>query len=517
MGVVVRTNTMSTNAYRQLGMNNTALSKSLEKLSSGFRINREGDDSSGLAISEKMKAQIKGLEQASSNSQDGISLVQTAEGALTEVHSMLNRMVTLATKSANGTIQDEVDRDAIQTEVDALNTEITRIAKSTNFNGINLLDGSLETTTSAVVVSIGTTGGRNIVPSTPRGGFTANSVNFSISGAAGIAVSFDAVIDAGKTATAAWIGGTIEISIGADASVTTFTQADIDTAIASETGAPAAAQTMKITLNKDSTITGATSVGSSVTVSTADPKQATITNSTTGETVTAITAGTQANNDMLDFGVGNPTNPAGEAEVFSNGDAIVYLDAAKSYSADEINSALSDAGAEMRVSFDGTRKYGLVAAADTFFGAYSLVGGAGLPDGAGTTGGTTSGGITLQVGATDDDYNKVTVSIEDLSAEGLDIDGLDVSTQDAAGKAIDVITEAINKVSTNRGKLGALQNRLEYATNSLDTTAENMDAANSRIRDTDMAKEMMTYTKMNILSQASQANQSPQSILQILQ
>ena len=532
MGVVVRTNTMSTNAYRQLGMNNTALSKSLEKLSSGFRINREGDDSSGLAISEKMKAQIKGLEQASSNSQDGISLVQTAEGALTEVHSMLNRMVTLATKSANGTIQDEVDRDAIQTEVDALNTEITRIAKSTNFNGINLLDGSLETTTSAVVVSIGTTGGRNIVPSTPRGrnivpstprgGFTANSVNFSISGAAGIAVSFDAVIDAGKTATAAWIGGTIEISIGADASVTTFTQADIDTAIASETGAPAAAQTMKITLNKDSTITGATSVGSSVTFSTADPKQATITNSTTGETVTAITAGTQENNDMLDFGVGNPTNPAGEAEVFSNGDAIVYLDAAKSYSADEINSALSDAGAEMRVSFDGTRKYGLVAAADTFFGAYSLVGGAGLPDGAGTTGGTTSGGITLQVGATDDDYNKVTVSIEDLSAEGLDIDGLDVSTQDAAGKAIDVITEAINKVSTNRGKLGALQNRLEYATNSLDTTAENMDAANSRIRDTDMAKEMMTYTKMNILSQASQAmlaqaNQSPQSILQILQ
>ena len=137
MGVVVRTNTMSNNAYRQLGMNNTQLSKSLEKLSSGFRINRAGDDSSGLAISEKMKAQIAGLDQASANSQDGISLVQTAEGALTEVHSMLNRMVTLADKSANGTIQNTVDRQAIQKEVDSLNDEISRVSESTNFNGIN--------------------------------------------------------------------------------------------------------------------------------------------------------------------------------------------------------------------------------------------------------------------------------------------------------------------------------------------------------------------------------------------
>ncbi len=160
MGMVVRTNTMSTNAYRQLSTNNTQLAKSLEKLSSGYRINRAGDDSSGLAISEKMKAQIKGLEQASSNSQDGISLVQTAEGALTEVHSMLTRMVTLATKSANGTIQDNVDRDAIQTEVDALNTEISRIAKSTNFNGINLLDGSIGSSgSSGTVASVATTAG----------------------------------------------------------------------------------------------------------------------------------------------------------------------------------------------------------------------------------------------------------------------------------------------------------------------------------------------------------------------
>ena len=143
MGMVVRTNTMALNAYRQLGMNNSAVAKSLEKLSSGFRINRAGDDAAGLAISEKMKAQITGLETASSNAQDGISLIQTAEGNLTEVHSMLNRMVELSTKSANGTYQNEVDREALQSEMDQLLEEINRISKSANFNGIKLLDGTM--------------------------------------------------------------------------------------------------------------------------------------------------------------------------------------------------------------------------------------------------------------------------------------------------------------------------------------------------------------------------------------
>ncbi len=143
MGMVVRTNTMALNAYRQLGMNNNAVTKSLEKLSSGFRINRAGDDAAGLAISEKMKAQITGLETASANAQDGISLIQTAEGNLNEVHSMLNRMVELATKSANGTYT-ETERNALQAEVNSLREEIDRIAKSANFNGTNLLDGSLD-------------------------------------------------------------------------------------------------------------------------------------------------------------------------------------------------------------------------------------------------------------------------------------------------------------------------------------------------------------------------------------
>ena len=143
MGMVVRTNVMAVNANRQLGINNNQVGNSLEKLASGFRINRAGDDASGLAISEKMKAQIKGLETASANAQDGISLIQTAEGALTEVHDMLNRMVELAGKSANGTMDDNVDRAALQKEVEALKSEINRIAQGTNFNGIKLLDGSM--------------------------------------------------------------------------------------------------------------------------------------------------------------------------------------------------------------------------------------------------------------------------------------------------------------------------------------------------------------------------------------
>ena len=145
----IQHNIAAMNSYRQLGGNNNALSKNLEKLSSGYRINRAGDDAAGLAISEKMRAQIKGLETAQKNANDGISLVQTAEGALTEVHSMLNRMTELATQSANGTYEDKVDRENLQSEVDALLSEIDRISKSTNFNGINLLDGSLGMNTEA--------------------------------------------------------------------------------------------------------------------------------------------------------------------------------------------------------------------------------------------------------------------------------------------------------------------------------------------------------------------------------
>ena len=146
----IQHNIAALNSHRQLGNNNNAVGKNLEKLSSGYRINRAGDDAAGLAISEKMRAQITGLETAQKNANDGISLIQTAEGALTEVHSMLNRMVELAGQSANGTYQNEVDRENVQKEIDSLKAEVDRISESTNYNGINLLDGSLGTSSAKI-------------------------------------------------------------------------------------------------------------------------------------------------------------------------------------------------------------------------------------------------------------------------------------------------------------------------------------------------------------------------------
>jgi flagellin len=490
MGMVVRTNTMSTNAYRQLGMNNTQLAKSLEKLSSGFRINRAGDDASGLAISEKMKAQIKGLEQASANAQDGISLVQTAEGALTEVHSMLNRMVELANKSANGTIQNEVDRDAIQTEVKALNDEITRIASSTNFNGINLLDGSLGGGDDGVKVTIegATISGLSSTVKTVAIDYTAGSGSDTPSSITGINVDSD---------------GNMTIAITAH----TGSGAQID--------ASALQTYLQSNGYKDATITGTfTESGTDVTA----------VDTTKVEKTAATIAGTRGEGFEINFEKGKTgltsiqltavdasLNAVGATN--NNGVVAVMLDQSKSYTASDINEIFADAGVEgMTVSFSGEQTGTAIAT------------GLGLTTAQTVTDGTGSmaSGLNLQVGDTNDDFNHVTVKVDDLSAEGLGIKGLDVSTQEAAGKSIQTIKDAINKVSTNRGNLGALQNRLEHAIANLDTTAENMDAANSRIRDTDMAKEMMNYTKMNILSQAAQAmlaqaNQQPQNILQLLQ
>lgn len=317
MGMVVRTNTMGINANNNLTKNNSSVSKNLEKLSSGFRINRAADDASGLAISEKMKAQIKALDTASANAQDGISLIQTAEGYLGEVHDMLNRMVELAEKSANGTyevLKDEttgeakneaygagqtgVDRQALQDEMDQLSAEIDRIAVTANFNANKLLDGSLSEDNGGLVLQIGETSG--------------------------------------------------------DADKLTVSVKDF--------------QTDKLFA------------------------------------------------DLGDLMVGNEAAPA-------------------------------DVG----------------------------------------------GGQTV-----------------------------DISNQTNASKAAEKLRTVINSVSSQRASLGAMQNRLEYTINNLNTASENMSSANSRIRDTDMAKTMMQYTQGNVLTQAAQAmlaqaNQQPQGVLQLLQ
>ena len=386
MGMVVRSNIMAVNAQRQLGMNNSQVGKALEKLSSGYRINRAGDDASGLAISEKMKAQIKGLDTASLNSQDGISLVQTAEGALTEVHNMLNRMTELATRSANG-INEDSNRASLQKEVAKLQEEIDRISKSTNFNNLKLLDGSQ---TYATATAAGNANGvQNL---TIEGG------NLSATGQG------------------------VSVALSAQGEVTV-------------------------------TVTGGTNVAFKTTQ--------------TGKGFYSITA------DL--------------SKVTDDKVKAAWAGVTLNFSVDEAKD-------------DGT--YVTTAAAIQNVGK--------------------NGSMQLQIGDTADDFNQLKVGIGDMSSKGLGIDKVDISNQDGAAKAIDTIKNAIDRVSAQRASLGATQNRLEYTINNLDTASENLQAANSRIRDTDMAKMMMEYTKMNVLTQSAQAmlaqaNQQPQSVLQLLQ
>ena len=498
MGMVVRSNIMALNANRQLGMNNSQVSKSLEKLSSGYKINRAGDDASGLAISEKMKAQIKGLETASANSQDGISLIQTAEGALTEVHDMLNRMVELAGKAANGTIDTDTDRAALQDEMNALLDEIDRIAQSTDFNGIKLLDGSMGGGKTGATVSVAADTTRKI-----------GAFDFTVEGQEGLGVKFAAAAAAAGThgVAAAWNGNKLTITLTGKTGTDEFTQAEIDEAIKNATGTkPEGASDLKVTIDGGKITATADTVAGDITGATAtSAKPAYATGTVGGIKFESTVAGVNPKIAVNAAAAGTVG-----VTVKEDGEITLNLDSDKTYTKEDINKMLSDAGVDVRATEVGTP----VTATAT-----ALTGGAGLP----------GEGLTLQIGATGDEYNKVTVSVGDMSSKGLGIDNLrdiGIMSQDAASAALDQIKNgadsAINTVSSVRAELGAMQNRLEHTINNLDVAAENMESANSQIRDTDMAKEMMEYTKQNVLTQAAQAmlaqaNQQPQSILQLLQ
>ena len=401
----IQHNIAALNSYRNLTGNNNAVSKNLEKLSSGYRINRAGDDAAGLAISEKMRAQITGLNTAQKNAQDGVSLVQTAEGALTEVHSMLNRMVELADQSANGTYDNPVDRANLQKEIASLKDEIDRIADSTNFNGINLLDGSLSTSTTST------------------------------------------------------LNGT-----------TTGTKAAVD---------------LKFTF--------------------ADQFK--------GKDIKVNIANKANGGDAIDV------------EVAADGSTITLkMDATKDHSASAIKEALAKAKLDAVKDNDDKAKMTSLLASATVTGAgtTALANGDGFAMETGKTTAAKGKSLTLQIGDTSKDFNQMAVSVGDMHGEALGIADIDISTQVGAQTAVDKIKSAINSVSSTRGDLGAIQNRLEHTINNLSVTAENMTAAESRIRDVDMANEMMAYTKNNILVQSSQAmlaqaNQLPQGVLQLLQ
>ncbi len=389
--MVVQHNLTAMNANRMLGVTTGLQAKSSEKLSSGYRINRAADDAAGLTISEKMRKQIKGLDQASTNAQDGVSAVQTAEGALTEVHSMLQRMNELAVQASNGT-NSEADRQAIQDEIDQLTTEIDRVAETTKFNEIYLLKGDDATTKTKYLE----------------------------------------LHDAGLAGT--------------------WAAADSDDPHGEQTFS------LKNALATDDVVT----IG--------------------GKDYTIID-----DNDTEDA---------------TNGK--VHKATAYGYMATELSTANSIGGAAVTVTSNDDKTFTLTAqnsvtvASDLAF--------------------------DLHVGADADMTNKITVNIEVMNSAGLGIKGLDVSGGDSknATYAIDAIADAVATVSSQRSALGAVQNRLEHTIANLDNVVENTTAAESRIRDTDMAEEMVEYSKNNILAQAgqsmlAQANQSTQGVLSLLQ
>ena len=487
----IQHNIAALNSYRQLSGNNSAVSKNLEKLSSGYKINRAGDDAAGLAISEKMRAQITGLETAQKNANDGISLVQTAEGALTEVHSMLNRMVELADQSANGTYDNETDRANLQKEVKSLLDEVDRIADSTNFNGINLLDGSLSTTELNVTNAEVKVGGGKITQN-PAAGAVSKITLAEGTNVGPQTLTVEYADASGKTHSV-------------DVTYTATTVADDNKKAISDAVKQNSelSSIFDINLNGDnlelkSKVTGAK--GAKVTgVKTTDD---------TGAAEGKFTAGTDAtvqvtqlaeaaagdkftlNGKTYEFVADNAAKPTTEGAT-----AIVVGKEQKDTVAN-INKALEKEGVQV-----------------TKDAANSNITFSAIQNGK---------GLTLQIGDTADDFNQLTVSIGSMKAKSLGIADVDISTQAGAQTAVSKIKDAINSVSSTRGDLGAIQNRLEHTINNLSVTTENMTAAESRIRDTDMAKEMMAYTKNNILVQASQAmlaqaNQVPQGVLQLLQ
>lgn len=442
--MIINHNMSALNAHRNMNINNTAAGKSMEKLSSGLRINRAGDDAAGLAISEKMRGQIRGLTQASRNASDGISLIQTAEGALNETHNILQRMRELAVQSANDTNVD-TDRQAIQSEMDALNEEINRISESTQFNNQNLLDGSF-----SAKFQIGANGGQNLKVE---------------------------------------IGAMDAASLGLNSSSSKTATAKATKATGNNPGTVAAGKyTVKGTevLDTKGNIVGKIERN----------------NNASTVTFTGTAGGGGGNDTKIQF-----TENIKDGSTFTVKENIDKDNVNVVY---EVEGTLSEKGQQLAA------------------GNYEINGAVVLKDGVkvGTFAANTHT-ITMD-DLKDANGNALTIQKKDLGLEtDLDagdtfsINGANVSTSDKASGTIETVNKAIEKVSTQRANLGAVQNRLEYTISNLDNTAENLTSAESTLRDVDMAKEMMEFSKNNILNQAaqamiSQANQQPQNVLQLL-
>ena len=658
--MVVQHNMQAMNANRMLNVTTSTQAKSTEKLSSGYKINRAADDAAGLTISEKMRKQIKGLDQASTNAEDGVSAVQTAEGALTEVHSMLQRMNELAVQASNGT-NSESDRSAIQDEISQLTTEIDRVAETTKFNETYLLKGNTDGTTSDMKINahdaglkgVLTDNGDNATFELPKDlekgdKVTIAGTEYTIGDKAGTSTTDgydtyanvkDSVISAGDSVTDTngntykfvdkianannWNAGT-KFTITDEqgnskeytiADATDLTQMQIKNTDAKELIAKELANpSHKVTMTAYNDGTTTKDVNAEV-VSSLDNKErssvawagktvdafATTTangglGSADGSAVKSVSIGGKdttittkkpvSSSDIADvvgsmkagdkLKVGNTTLTIADKTDAKNGeytvtDALKAINvnaddmdavefAIKSSNKDGIKMLASkgitnDATADATPTLDGTNAVTVVGATSSDNNANTITkaeayekmakelqtaSSIGTDDGAeakvtnhgngkftiekGTASVTDSLSFSLHVGADADMTNKITVGIDSMSAAGLGIKGINVKDDSgmAATYAIDAIADAVSKVSAQRSSLGAVQNRLEHTIANVDNVVENTTSAESRIRDTDMAEEMVNYSKNNILAQAgqsmlAQANQSNQGVLSLLQ
>ncbi len=483
--MVVQHNLQAMNANRMLNITTGSQSKSAEKLSSGYRINRAADDAAGLSISEKMRKQIRGLDQASTNAEDGVSAVQTAEGALTEVHSMLQRMNELAVQASNGT-NSQTDRDAIQSEIDQLTTEIDRVAETTKFNEAYLLKGD-DGNTKTLNLKAHDAGLKGKL--TDNGDGTATFVMDELKAG-------DSVTIAGKSYTIGAIkddtdkliddannNGNADIIINGTtykyiAGKGAADDSDKDNPKAGyyADGTWAANQAKDVAALKTLANEGSTVEANGKKLTSLKQADAAAgVSSDDSSVITKANAYVLAANELLaankigdSEGNAAVTNKADAAITLNNGDGTFKIKLAQTEVAEKLN-------------------------------------------------------FNLHVGSDADMTNKINVNIETMNSSYLGIKGLNVTDETgvSATYAVDAIADALQKVSDQRSSLGAVQNRLEHTIANLDNVVENTTSAESRIRDVDMAEEMVEYSKNNILAQAgqsmlAQANQATQGVLSLL-
>jgi len=595
-------NIAALNTYNKLSANTAATSKSLEKLSSGLKINRAGDNAAGLAISEKMRGQISGLDTASANANDGISLIQTAEGALNETHSILQRMRELAVQSSNDTNTD-ADRGEIQKEIDTLTKEVDRISTDTEFNTQKLLNGEKATTVdtkgSTIIkkatvegeIKTGTYTGTVAITnaSVQKSDFTQTKTltdpNSDVSSYTSVGTSAGTYSGVVKAMGSTLAGGTMAATSGntttfsealkldagtytitassiGDGGNDTYTLTDSDgktvstgtvasggtavnfggTTLTLGTAAGASGDASTFTVTHGYSIDGSGTVASAAQDSASKLAVTIAANSTVGDTFSIkIGALNAPTTDMTktDLAKGSYQLVVSAYNGVANTATLTLQDSKGNAVLDENGNAYTQAGVDTTAAQEIG---GIAISASTITGDSTLAfqvntemkASVALKDSVGTVSDgikfefndTVKAGdsVTVEVNAENamkfqigaNEGQSTSLSINAMGSKDLGIDKLDLTTQDGADAAITSIDGAITSVSSERAKLGAVQNRLEHTINNLGTSSENLSSAESRIRDVDMAKEMMNFTKNNILSQAAQsmlaqANQQPQT------